>query len=61
METLLSFAKRFKHPAWGMLYSKQIYELSLHLAKLENIVLIKIAYLHDAGAFKPYKQSGVES
>jgi len=64
-QQILSYAKAFKHPAWGVSHCKRVYELSLHLAESQNVkvdqdCLFAAAYLHDVGAFEPYKQSGVD-
>jgi uncharacterized protein len=60
---LLNFVKDFDHPAWGFSHFTRVYELSLELAKtqqvkVDNEALYAAAYLHDIGAFKPYRQEG---
>ena len=60
-EKILDLVKDFKHPAWGFSHFTRIYELSVELAKMHQIVVDKdalfaAAYLHDIGAFKPYSQ-----
>ena len=62
-EKLLEIVKDFKHPAWGFSHFTRIFELSLELAKEEQLdidmdALYAAAYLHDIGAFKPYSQKG---
>lgn len=62
---LLSFAEQFEHPAWGISHFKRVYGMSLHLAELQNMevdkdCLFAAAYLHDIGAFEPYRLSGVD-
>ena len=62
---LLTFAQRFEHPAWGISHAERVYELSLHLADLEGAEvdldgLFAAAYLHDVGAFEPYKKEGAD-
>jgi uncharacterized protein len=64
-DELLSFAERFEHPAWGRAHYERIYEMTLQLARAEGAVidtdvLFAAAYLHDMGAFDPYKQPQVE-
>ncbi|SFM88422.1 HD domain-containing protein [Thermodesulforhabdus norvegica] len=64
-QEILSFVEKFEHPAWGVSHFKRVYELSLHLAELQGMkvdeeCLFAAAYLHDIGAFEPYKQSGVD-
>jgi len=64
-QQILSFVEEFEHPAWGVPHSKRVYKLSLHLAELQNTevdqdCLFAAAYLHDMGAFEPYKQPGVD-
>jgi uncharacterized protein len=62
---LLASTEEFKHPAWGVSHSQRIYELSLQLAMEQDVdvdqdALFAAAYLHDVGAFEPYKQPGVD-
>ncbi len=62
---LIDFAEQFKHPAWGIYHFQRVYNLSLKLADEQNIdidqdALFAAAYLHDVGAFQPYKKDGVE-
>ncbi len=64
-QKLFSFAEQFEHPAWGVSHFKRVYGMSLHLAESQNMevdkdCLFAAAYLHDIGAFEPYKQSGVD-
>lgn len=64
-EKIISFVENFEHPAWGKLHFKRVYELSLHLAKSQSLEvdeesLFAAAYLHDVGAFEPYKEVGVD-
>jgi len=64
-ERILDFAEQFKHPAWGIAHCKRVYEMALQLAELENVevdrdALFAAAYLHDVGAFAPYRQEGVD-
>ncbi|UCD00836.1 MAG: HD domain-containing protein [Promethearchaeota archaeon] len=58
---ILDLVKDFKHPAWGFSHFSRIYELSLELAKtlqfeINKDALFAAAYLHDIGAFNPYRQ-----
>ena len=60
-QQLLAFTEKLQHPAWGTSHFQRIYELSLQLAMEQNIdvdqdALFAASYLHDIGAFEPYKQ-----
>ena len=62
-EKILEITKGFDHPAWGLPHFKRIYDLSIELAETQKFdidkdVLYAAAYLHDIGAFKPYRQKG---
>jgi HD superfamily phosphodiesterase len=62
---LLASTEEFKHPAWGVSHSRRVYELSLQLATeqgapVDQDALFAAAYLHDVGAFEPYKRPGVD-
>jgi len=62
-EKILDIVKDFKHPAWGISHFNRIYDLSLELAKAQNLEvdddsLYVAAILHDIGAFEPYRQKG---
>ncbi|MFX1391546.1 MAG: HD domain-containing protein [Promethearchaeota archaeon] len=62
-EKLIELVKDFEHPAWGFNHFTRVYEFSLELAKsqqleVEDDVLFAAAYLHDIGAFEPYRQKG---
>ena len=62
---LLAFAEKLQHPAWGTSHFQRIYELSLLLATeqgadVDQDALFAAAYLHDIGAFEPYKQPEVD-
>ena len=64
-QQLLAFVERFKHPAWGVSHCKRVYELSLRLAELQSTevdrdALFAASYLHDVGAFEPYRRAGVD-
>jgi uncharacterized protein len=64
-QQLLAFTEKFEHPAWGTSHFQRIYELSLQLAKEQNIdvdqdALFAAAYLHDIGAFEPYRQPEID-
>lgn len=61
-DKLKDIVKDFKHPAWGVTHFTRVFELSLELAKQEPVKIDKdalyaAAYLHDIGAFEPYKES----
>ncbi len=58
---LIEFANKFEHPAWGFNHSTRVYEMSLLLGEKEGVnmdqdALFVAAYLHDMGAFTPYKK-----
>ena len=62
-EKIVELVKEFKHPAWGFSHFTRVYGLSIDLAKaqqveVDNDALYAAAYLHDIGAFKPYRQKG---
>jgi len=61
---LANFASKFQHPAWGTSHFIRVYELSRELASdYENVDLdciLAAAYLHDMGAFQPYKVDGID-
>ncbi len=59
-EGLLEFSERFQHTAWGTAHYKRVYEMAIHIARIENKAideeaLFAAALIHDMGAFKPYK------
>jgi len=60
---LLEFVKPFTHPAWGATHFQRVYELAISLVEKQNLdvdrdLLFAAAYLHDIGAFEPYRQEG---
>ncbi|NHJ21302.1 MAG: HD domain-containing protein [Candidatus Lokiarchaeota archaeon] len=62
-DELIKFAAAFKHPAWGFSHFKRVNNLTLDLAKSQQIkidedAIFAAAYLHDIGAFHPYKKKG---
>ncbi|MFX0058565.1 MAG: HD domain-containing protein [Candidatus Hodarchaeota archaeon] len=62
-EEIIELVKEFNHPAWGYSHFNRIYELCLELATLDKKdvdkdSLFAASYLHDIGAFMPYKQEG---
>lgn len=64
-QKLITFAERFEHPAWGIAHFERVYDLSLWLAGeqkavVDGDVLCAAAYLHDIGAFGPYRREGVD-
>lgn len=64
-QQLLVFTEQLQHPAWGVSHFQRIYELSLQLAKAANFdvdqdALFAAAYLHDIGAFEPYRQPEID-
>ncbi len=64
-EKLINFAKRFEHTAWGMSHFTRVYELTLKLADMRKLEidqesLFAAAYLHDMGAFDPYRKKDID-
>lgn len=62
-DEIVDIVKSYDHPAWGFSHFKRVYNLTLDLAKFLDKVLdeesiFAAAYLHDLGAFKPYRQEG---
>ncbi len=54
-----------KHSAWGLAHSERDYQVSIELAKRENImidrdVIFAAAFLHDLGAIDPFKDKDIE-
>lgn len=54
-----------KHSAWGIAHSERDYQVSIALAKQEDIkidadVIFAAAFLHDLGAIDPFKKPNVE-
>jgi uncharacterized protein len=55
----------FIHPAWGHSHARRVLEMALSLASEEEMYvdedsLLAAAYLHDVGAFEPYKRDEVD-
>ena len=64
-ERLLALAEGLKHPAWGIAHSRRVHELAMQLAcerneEIDEDALFAAAYLHDIGAFEPYKRAGTD-
>lgn len=64
-ESLLGFAKQFNHPSRGFEHYRRVYEMSKTLIEAQPIqidedALFASAFIHDAGAFEPYKLERVE-
>lgn len=64
-DKLIRFAESCNHPAWGVAHFRRVYNMSLVIAEMEGVVvdqeaLFAAAYLHDMGAFPPYKTSGLD-
>jgi len=62
---LVALAEQHPHPAWGPAHCRRVYALTLCLAEqlgcaVERDALFAAAYLHDLGAFAPYRQAGVD-
>jgi uncharacterized protein len=57
--------EHLKHPAWGAAHSRRDYELARELAReagleVDDDVLFAAAWLHDMGAFEPFRQPDVD-
>ena len=55
----------FQHSAWGVAHFERVYHLAIGLAKEENFtidedVIFAAAFLHDMGAFSPYRKNGTD-
>ena len=64
-ESISQFAERFQHPAWGINHFKRVYSMSLKLAEAEKVdldeeAIFAAAFLHDMGAFEPFKDSLID-
>jgi len=62
-QKVIELTKNFKHPAWGFAHFTRVYELSLELAKgngieIDEDAIFAASYLHDIGAFEPYRIKG---
>jgi uncharacterized protein len=63
---VVAFAEEhLKHPAWGVAHSRRVYALATELAgeakvAVDDDVLFAAAWLHDMGAFEPYRQPDVD-
>jgi uncharacterized protein len=62
---LFAFAQRFLHPAWGIGHSQRVFRMATRLAgaqweQVDRHALLAAAYLHDMGAFEPYREPGVD-
>jgi uncharacterized protein len=64
-ERLAAISAEFKHPAWGQAHALRVYATAMNLAAelgwpVDGEALLAAAHLHDAGAFAPYRQPGVD-
>ena len=66
-ERLVEEAARFQHPAWGVSHCRRVYDLAVQLgdssgagASVDKDALFAAAYVHDLGAFAPYRREGVD-
>lgn len=62
---ILVFAEKFEHPAWGFNHSNRIYKMAMDIAEVEGLVIdediiFAASYIHDMGAFEPYKKADVD-
>ena len=62
---ILVFAEKFEHPAWGFNHSNRVYKMAMDIAEVEGLVVdedvfFAAAYIHDMGAFEPYKKADVD-
>jgi uncharacterized protein len=60
---LIVLVKEMNHPAWGITHFKRVYDLTNFLGKsqenqIDDDIIFAAAYLHDIGAFSPYRQEG---
>jgi uncharacterized protein len=60
-DEIIELVEKLNHPAWGFTHFNRMYHLTLDLANSQNIkvdddVIFAGAYIHDIGAFEPYKQ-----
>lgn len=64
-DKILEITKGFDHPAWGLSHFRRVYNLSIELSETQKLdvdkdALYAAAYLHDIGAFNPYKRKGMD-
>ena len=64
-QKLIDFAKKLEHPAWGFSHFTRVYEMSLNIAEKQGIevdqdAIFAASYLHDMGAFEPYRQENID-
>jgi uncharacterized protein len=62
---ILVFAEKFEHPAWGFNHCNRVYKMAMDIAEVEGLVvdedvLFASAYIHDMGAFEPYKKADLD-
>jgi uncharacterized protein len=62
---ILVFAEKLEHPAWGFNHCNRVYKMAMDIAAVEGLVideevLFAAAYIHDIGAFEPYKKADVD-
>lgn len=61
---IINFAKKFNHPAWGFSHFNRVYGLCKEISKdyidVDMDSLFAAAYLHDIGAFEPYKKNDID-
>lgn len=60
-----TYLKTFEHPAWGYAHSRRVYATCLELAESEGAAvdwdaLLAASYVHDLGAFPPYRREKVD-
>ncbi len=60
---IVDFARGLVHPAWGLSHCERAYRMTMELSAEEGMhvrepVVFAVAYLHDAGAFDPYRDEG---
>jgi uncharacterized protein len=59
------FAEKFEHSAWGFNHCNRVYKMAMDIAEVEGLVvdeevLFAAAYIHDMGAFEPYKKADTD-
>jgi uncharacterized protein len=60
-----AYLKGFVHPAWGYSHCRRVYATCLRLAESEGAAvdrdaLLAASYVHDLGAFPPYRRESVD-
>ena len=64
-ESIIQFAEKFQHQAWGINHFQRVYSMSLKLAEAEKVAvdeetIFAAAFLHDMGTFEPFKDPSID-